>query len=133
MQPIPEPGAAARHAFVVTPAMCPHFEERLVHPVCATWTLVNQMEYAGRLVILPALEADEEAVGARFEITHRSPAAIGSTVEVTARVLSATRRRLTCSVQATVGDRLVAEGEFVQISMPKADLAARFAAVAPGA
>ncbi len=126
MHPIPGVDQTAGHTFVVTQSMCPHFEERLVHPVCATWTLVHQMEYAGRLVIVPVLEADEEAVGARFAITHRSPATIGSAVEVTARVLSATRRRLTCDVRAHVGPRLVAEAEFVQISMPKPELAARF-------
>ena len=131
MQPIPQIGTLAEHAFTVTQEMCPHFEDQLVHPVCATWTLVHQLEYAGRLVIVPCLEPDEEAVGAKFSIEHRSPAGLGAVVTARAVVSAATRRRLTCDVSAWCEDRLLAEGSFVQISLPKDELTKRFRAATP--
>ncbi len=115
-------GRSAELEVLVTAEMCPHFDGALVHPVYATWTMVNHMEVAGRKLIVPYLEEDEEAVGAHIRVDHRSPATIGSRVTVTAATESATPHRLTCRTVARVGDRIVGEGVFVQVVMPKSRL-----------
>jgi predicted thioesterase len=122
MKPELQPGLSAELTFTVTPDMCPHFDGQRVHPVCATWTLVQQMETAGRLVLAPHLEPHEEGVGARIAIDHRSPATIGSTVRVVAQATARTPRSLTCRVTAWVGPRLVAEADFVQAVLEKTRL-----------
>jgi predicted thioesterase len=112
-------GKSAELEVLVTPEMCPHFDGALVHPVYATWTMVNHMEVAGRKLILPYLEPDEEAVGAHIRVDHRSPATIGARVIVTAVTESATPHRLTCRTVARCGERIIGEGVFVQVVMPK--------------
>ena len=113
-------------AFEVVEAMCPHFDGALVHPVCATWTLANYMEVAGRKLLAPHLEPDEEGVGVHLTIDHRAAAPIGSRVVVRATVESSSARRLTCAMHATCGDVTVADGRFVQVILPKSRLAAVF-------
>ncbi len=118
------PGTAFVLEFEVAESMCPHFDGALVHPVCATWTLCHQMEVAGRKLLAPYLEPQEEAVGAHISIDHRAPAVIGSCVRVRAETVHATHRRLEASVTAHAGDRLLATGRFVQIVLSKEMLAA---------
>lgn len=126
MKPGLEPRKAVSVQFGVTTEMCPHFDGALIHPVCATWTLVSYMEYAGRKLLAPHLEDDEEAVGAHISVDHRGPAPIGSQVNVTAQVESCTRRRLTCTVAAHLNQQLIANGRFVQVIMKKARLRSLF-------
>lgn len=103
----------------VISAMCPHFDGVLVHPVFATWEMVHYMEVAGRKLIAPYLEAHEEAVGASISVAHRSPATIGSRVTVRAEVESLSHRRLTARVSAHCGERVLGEGTFVQVVLPR--------------
>ena len=119
-----EPGLAAEIEVVVTPEMCPHFEGVLVHPIYATWTLVHHMEIVGRKLLVPFLEDHEEGVGAHISLDHVSPAHIGSTVVVRARVESCTHHRLTTAMSARCGKRTLATGTFVQVILPKSKLAA---------
>lgn len=119
MKPDLQVGQTAEVRFVVTREMCPHFDGVLVHPVCATWTIVHQMEVAGRKLLAPHLEQDEEGVGAHISIDHRAPAPVGCEVVATATAAEVTRRRLVARVTARVGRRLIAEGTFVQSILPK--------------
>ena len=121
------PGTAAEVSFRVEAQLCPHFDGVLIHPVCATWEIVHHMEVAGRKLLAPFLEPDEEGIGAHISVNHHAPAAIGSTVRVEAVAKSWTHRRLTCTLQAHSGDRLIAEGEFVQVVLPKERLERLFA------
>lgn len=125
------PGTSFELQFEVTAAMCPHFDDSLVHPVCATWTLCHQMEFAGRKLLVPFLEPHEEAVGAHISIDHRSPAVIGSRVRVRAETTQATHRRLETNVTAHSDERLLASGRFVQIVLTRARLAAIFDHLGP--
>lgn len=104
--------------------MCPHFDGQLVHPVLATWYVVHHMELAGRKLLEPYLEAHEEGVGAHIRVDHRSPAPIGSRVTVVAEASECRPHRLKCLVRALCGERVVAEGEFVQVILPKERLRA---------
>lgn len=119
-----DPGVFAEIQVVVARDMCPHFDGVLVHPVLATWTLVHQMEVAGRKVLVPYLEEHEEGVGAHISVDHTSPAYIGSTVTVRAEVESCSRQRLTTRMTAHCGGRMLATGTFVQVIMPKTRLKA---------
>ncbi len=113
------PGLSAEITARVTPEMCPHFDGMMKHPVCATWTIVNLMEVAGRKLLEPFLDEQEEGVGAHITVDHRAPAPIGTSLRVRAEVESATHRRLTARVVALHGEVHVAEGRFVQIILPK--------------
>jgi fluoroacetyl-CoA thioesterase len=117
-----QPGSSEAVEFEVAPEMCPHFDGVLVHPVCATWTLVQYMEVAGRRLLAPYLDQDEEGVGAHISVDHRAPAPIGSRVVVTAQVDSVGRRRLTCRVDAHGNGRRIASGRFVQVVVAKSRL-----------
>lgn len=104
--------------------MCPHFDGALVHPVYATWTAVYHMEIVGRKLLAPYLAPDQEAVGTRLSIEHKSMAMIGSLVTVRAVVRSFQGHRLICDMSAETDDRVIAEGEFVQTILPKSRLEA---------
>ncbi len=117
-------GMSASVSVTVTAAMCPHFHGVLVHPVLATWYVVHHMEVAGRLLLEPFLEFDEEAVGAHIRVDHRSPAPVGCRVEIVAEASECSRQRLTCATRAHSDGRLVAEGAFVQIILPRTRLEA---------
>ncbi|MCA9244184.1 MAG: hypothetical protein KDA32_09530 [Phycisphaerales bacterium] len=133
MKPDLTPGVSAEIRFVVTEEMCPHFHGVMKHPVCATWTIVHQMELAGRKLLEPHLEAQEEGIGAHISIDHISPAVIGSEVVVRATATEIASRKLVADVEAYCADRLLARGRFVQIILPKARLAALFDENAPPA
>ncbi|MEP0845332.1 MAG: thioesterase [Phycisphaerae bacterium] len=132
MKPGLTPGMFAEVGVVVTAAMCPHFDGVLVHPVLATWYVVHHMELAGRKLLEPYLEFAEEAVGAHIRVDHRSPAPVGSHVRVVAEALECRPHRLVCATRALCGTRVVAEGEFVQIIMPKTRLHDLFERHRPG-
>src|SRR5262249_15722252 len=124
MRPGLLPGLRFEFSVTVTPEMCPHFDGRLHHPVCATWTLVNQMEVAGRRLLEPDLEDNEEGIGAHITIDHRSPARIGTEISVSAEVDSLAHNRLVTKMSAWCGQRLLATGKFVQVVLEKQRLAA---------
>lgn len=106
----------------VTTEMCPHFDGELLHPVYATWSLAHDMEVAGRKLLEPYLEPDEEGIGAHISIDHRSPALVGSEVLVRAEVEHCSPRQLTCVVAAWCGPRELARGKFVQVILSRARL-----------
>jgi len=122
------PGATDQVAIVVTPEMTAHFEELgAVHPVYSTWSMVRHMELACRKIILPYLEADEEAVGYSISVTHLAPTPVGMRVTVTARLQQIDGNRIVCTVEAANERTRIGEGTQVQVVLPKRGLAARIA------
>lgn len=124
MKPGLLPGAESEIEITVTREMCPHFRGQLHHPVCATWTLVQYMEIAGRQMLEPFLDEAIEAVGAHISIDHRAPAAIGTLVRVSAKATDVTPSRLVTAMRAESSGRLIATGKFVQVILPKKRLEA---------
>lgn len=117
-----EPGIVREIEVVVTEDMYPAFDSVVVHRVYSTWSMVHHMELAARKVLVDYLEADEEGIGARIAIDHCSPAPVGTRVRVRAELTELRQNRVTCRVTAWQGDRLIGEGEQIQVVMKKEKL-----------
>lgn len=118
------PGVRAEVEFEVATGHLAAFEGKLVHPLLSTWSLIHFMEWAGRRVILPFLEPDEEAVGASIEVRHLAPTVEGDRVKVEATLTRFDPPKIVCHVQARNSSGVIGEGTFVQILLPKARLRA---------
>lgn len=87
------------------------FETGNVHPFYSTFSLGRDAEWACRQFVLQMLDEDEEGIGTFLNIRHKSPAFIGETVEIVAKVLEIDGHRIDCTFTVSVGNRVVAEGE----------------------
>lgn len=116
------PGIVREVRAVVTDAMCPAFDGVVVHRVYSTWSMVHHMEIAARRVLVEYLDDDEEGVGARVCVDHHSPALVGTCVTVRAELTDVRHNRAVCRVTAWDGDRLLGEGEQVQVILKKSKL-----------
>lgn len=112
-------GDVRTHRFTVTKDHLATFESGPVHPVCSTFVLAREMEWASRLFVLDMCEADEEGVGTMLQIEHKSPAFVGNEVIIEARVISFERNELICEIEVKVMDRWVAVGKTGQKIMSK--------------
>jgi predicted thioesterase len=132
MKPGFSPGITAEARFVVDETMLAAFEGRVVHRVLGTAALVAWLEWAGRKLILPYLEDDAEGVGHAIDVTHRSPALLGSSVVARATLVAHRGNRVVCRVEAHAEDgRLIADGEFTQVILPREVVARRFGGEPP--
>lgn len=113
------PGCQSVVTFTVTHEMCPAFDGQIVHLVCSTWSIVHYMELAGRRVLLPFLEPDEEGVGNHVSCDHVGPAPVGSRVQVIATAKEFNDRELICDCLAIRGDKKIASGKTTQRVFPR--------------
>lgn len=90
-----------------------------IHPVYATFALARDAEWTCRLFVLEMKDDDEEGIGIKVTVDHKSPALVGSIVVFTATLQSAIGNTVVCTYTAYVGDRLIAEGEQVQKILKK--------------
>ncbi len=123
-----EPGVVREIEVVVTEDMCPAFDGVVVHRVYSTWSMVHHMELAARRLLVDYLEADEEGIGTRIAVDHCSPAPVGTRVRVRAELTELRNNRVVCRVTAWHGERLLGDGEQVQVVMKKDQLRALIAA-----
>ncbi|MCD9014309.1 thioesterase family protein [Parachryseolinea silvisoli] len=86
------------------------FPNGLVHAVCSTFALARDMEWTSRLFVLEICDDDEEGIGTHLSIDHKSPAFPGEEIIFTARIESQHNHELLCTLEASVGDRLIATG-----------------------
>ncbi len=125
MKPGFNPGIAREFKVVVTPAMCPAFDDVIVHRVYSTWSAAHHFEIAARMVLVDFLEKHEEGVGSHLSVDHLAPCPVGRTVSVRAELIEVTNDRhprIVCNVLAYDGDRLLARGKQVQVVMNKEHL-----------
>jgi fluoroacetyl-CoA thioesterase len=122
MKALYSPGDSKSHTFVVQEQDTATFESGTVHPVCATFTLAREIEWASRLFVLDMKDEEEEGIGTMLLINHEGPARVGSQVHITATVQSQVKNELICSFVARVGDRVVARGETGQKIIKKEKL-----------
>ncbi len=129
MKQLFKPGDVKQWRVEVTAADTAIFADGEVHPVYATFALARDAEYACRLFVLEMKEADEEGIGTFVTVDHYSPALVGSEVVFTATVESQAGNSIICRWEAHCGERLLASGRQGQKIIPKAKLAALFAAL----
>jgi fluoroacetyl-CoA thioesterase len=87
------------------------FNGEVVHPVCATFTLAREIEWATRQFVLEMREQDEEGIGTFLTIDHKGPAFVGEEITIEAVIDRIERHELICSYIAKVEDRMVASGK----------------------
>ena len=119
MKPTMKVGNTTKHTFTVTESMQPVFEGKVVHRVCSTWDLAHQFELVSRHALVPHLETGEEGIGSRVSIDHKSPATLGSEVQLIATVTKTTDSMVACSIEAKIGNRMIASGDQIQRVFPK--------------
>ena len=119
-------GSQKLHNFTVKSTDLATFESGPVHPVCSTFALAREAEWAGRLFILQVKQPEEEGIGTFVEIRHNSPAFEGETVSIVATAEGVTDGELLINFSARVGTRLVATGRTGQRLLPKEKITALF-------
>jgi predicted thioesterase len=95
------------------------FSTGVVHPFYATFALGRDAEWACRQFVLQMKDEDEEGIGTFLQIEHRSPAMLGETVEITAKISSLEHHSIVCSYEAKVGERFIAIGSAGQKILKK--------------
>lgn len=104
--------SAQTHTYAVTEADFPVFDGKKIHPVCSTYALAREFEWAGRRVYLAARPElpGTEAFGTEVVVEHKSPAFQGEEITITATPTTYDRGFLYVDCIARVGERLVATG-----------------------
>ncbi len=125
MKPGLHPGHREQITITVTEEMVASFGGKMVHPTLSTVTMVYYMEWAGRKVILPFLEEEEEGVGGQIAVKHCSPAPVGKKVTFTAEATEVKENKVVCRVWAEHDKAVVGEGTFTQVIAPKARIRER--------
>lgn len=113
----------------VTPEMTARFFDCTIHPVYATFAIVEHGEYAARQAIIGFLEPEEDAVGAHVELEHLAPAPVGAVVEITARVTEVEGRSIVCAITARWNGEMIAHGTNRQRVVSKRKLEERIASL----
>lgn len=104
-----EPGISHRQTITVTPDLSPAHLAPVV--VLSTPDMIRLMEETCTAAVQPLLEAeDRTTVGTHVDVSHESAAREGDLVEISCELLEVDGRRLTFSVLASIGDRVVGRG-----------------------
>ncbi len=112
-------GDIKTYQFKVEEADLATFNGEVLHAVCSTYKLGQEMEWSSRLFMLDIIDEDEEGVGTMLHIEHKSPAFTGETVTLTATYDSFESGELICSITVVSGDRLIATGKTGQRLLKK--------------
>ena len=80
---------------------------------------VALMEHAAMLTVAPSLSPGETTVGGQISITHLAPSAVGAEIAATAVLERIEGKKLTFSVSAKEGDKLIGEGTHVRFIVNK--------------
>jgi fluoroacetyl-CoA thioesterase len=111
MKSIFNPGDSKQYHFTVQQSDVAAFQGKVVHPVCSTFTLAREIEWATRQFVLDMRDEDEEGVGTYISIEHKGPAFVGEQVVILACIESITGNELICTYEAKVDSRLIATGK----------------------
>jgi predicted thioesterase len=107
---------------VVLESDCAIFNGELLHRVCSTFSLARDFEWSSRLFFLELKDDDEEGVGTMLSIEHRSPAFVDEEVTFTATVETIIKNELICTIEAKVGERVIAVGKTGQKMLKRVKL-----------
>ncbi len=111
MKEIFKPGDRKQTRYIVRESDLAAFEGKIVHPVCSTFTLAREIEWATRQFVLEMRDEDEEGIGTSLTIDHRGPAFVGEEIIFSAWVDEINHLELICSYEAKVDDRIIALGK----------------------
>lgn len=125
MRKIFQPGDQKTHKKTVQSDETARFESGEVHPFYGTFALGRDAEWSSRLFVLEMKEAQEEGIGTFLEIKHLAPAFVGEEVMFTATLESQEGNNVICSIEARVGDRIIATGRTGQKILLKEKLEQR--------
>lgn len=125
-----QPGDQKEFTKVVDATEIASFESGTVHTVYSTFALARDAEWSGRLFVLEMKGDDEEGIGTRITVEHKSPAFIGQEIRFIATFdeISESREIMT-SYQAFCGERLIAQGIQGQKILPKQKLETIFSSL----
>jgi fluoroacetyl-CoA thioesterase len=115
----PRVGDRVVHEVTVTQEMTARLFEREIHPLYGTAWMVRHVEEAGRLLVEPHLEPDEDATGYEIQLRHERPAAVGDRLTVTARVSHVDEKTCQAEVEVLGPAGVVGRGTFVQRYVPR--------------
>ncbi len=126
MKNIFKPGDKKQTRYRVQETDVASFLGEVVHPVCATYTLAMEIEWATRQFVLEMSEEDEDGIGTSLTIDHRSPAFVGDEIVFTAWVEEINGHELICRYEAMVGDKVIATGKTGQKILKREKIAQIF-------
>lgn len=118
-------GAASTVSTLVTENMVAQLGGQKIHPVLATAQMIEWMEWAGRSLILPYLEENEDAVGYAVDIVHLAPTLVGETFSATATLTQITDTKIVTDVHAQNVRGTIGRGVFTQVLVAKDRLSDR--------
>jgi fluoroacetyl-CoA thioesterase len=121
-----KPGDTKQTRYLVKDTDVASFLGKVVHPVCATYTLAREIEWATRQFVLDMREENEEGIGTSLSIDHRGPAFIGEEIVITACVEEIKGHELICRYEAKVNERTIAVGKTGQKILTREKIAQIF-------
>ena len=129
MKPIFKPGAEKIYKKIIDKSDLASFKGKNVHPVCSTFALAREIEWATRQFVIDMTDEDEEGMGTMLTIHHRSPALPGEEIIIRSRVESIEGHELICAFQVMVDERLIATGKTGQKILKRDKLEHLFATI----
>jgi fluoroacetyl-CoA thioesterase len=123
-------GARREERLLVTGDVAIDFLETESARVLSTPHLIGYLEMATRNLIKEYLPEGWDSVGTHVDVRHLAATPIGMSVRLTAEVLAADERRVTCRVEAWDEREKVAEGLHERFIIDIARFAARVQAKA---
>ena len=122
-------GLQARRRIAVDAARTIDFMGEAVR-VYATPSMVNDIEYACRDLLVDHLDENEDSVGIRVEIDHLAPTPLGTWVEIAVAVAGIEGPRVTFSFEVRDSIETVGRGNHTRFVVDKTRTADRIAAKA---
>ena len=126
MKNIFKPGDQKSFKRIVLESDSAIFNGELLHRVCSTFALARDFEWSSRLFFLEMKEDDEEGVGTMLSIDHKNPAFVGEEILFMTTVEKIEKNELICTIEAKVGNRIIATGKTGQKMLKKEKLGELF-------
>ena len=127
MKNIFKPGDKKRLTYRVKREDVAAFQGEVVHPVCSTFTLAREVEWATRQFVLEMLESHEEGIGTQLAIDHKSPAFVGDEILFISTIDTLEKHEIICAFEASVNGRIIATGKTGQKILSREKIAKLFA------
>ena len=109
MKPTLKPGLSGTQTLIVDDARVIKFMGDDCQ-VYATPSIISDMEFACRELILPHLEAGEDSVGTKVNIEHVGPAVLGARITIRAKITAVDGRRIGFEAEVLCGDERILAG-----------------------